>query len=97
MVGEVKKVEKSRNFCPKVGKSRNFFVFKVGKSRNFITIFITSLHSGTSNMLVLLADFESNHLFAQKCSFYTQSFTIVETYCGLLIRNYYFSTKSRLN
>ena len=31
MVGEVKKVGKSRNFHPKVGKSRNFSVFKVGK------------------------------------------------------------------
>ena len=31
VVGEVKKVGKSRNFQPKVGKSRNFSVFKVGK------------------------------------------------------------------
>ena len=31
--------QKSRNFQPKVGKSRNFSVFKVGKIRNFITIF----------------------------------------------------------
>ena len=31
MVGEVKKVGKSRNFQPKVGKSRNFSAFKVGK------------------------------------------------------------------
>ena len=35
VVGEVKKVGKSRNFQPKVGKSRNFSVFKVGKIRNF--------------------------------------------------------------
>ena len=46
MVGEVKKVGKSRNFHPKVGKSRNFSVFKVGKSRNFLSVFITSLHTG---------------------------------------------------
>ena len=39
VVGEVKKVGKSRNFHPKVGKSRNFWVVKVGKSRNFSTIF----------------------------------------------------------
>ena len=38
VVGEVKKVGKSRNFHPKVGKSRNFSVFKVGKSRNFISV-----------------------------------------------------------
>ena len=30
VVGEVKKVGKSRNFHPKVGKSRNFSDFKVG-------------------------------------------------------------------
>ena len=41
VVGEVKKVGKSRNFHPKVGKSRNFSVFKVGKCRNFISVFIT--------------------------------------------------------
>ena len=35
VVGEVKKEGKSRNFQPKVGKSRNFSVFKVGKIRNF--------------------------------------------------------------
>ena len=35
VVGEVKKVGKNRNFQPKVGKSRNFSVFKVGKIRNF--------------------------------------------------------------
>ena len=35
VVGEVKKVGKSRNFQLKVGKSRNFSVFKVGKIRNF--------------------------------------------------------------
>ena len=40
VVGEVKKVGKSRNFHPKVGKSRNFWVLKVGKSRNFVTIFL---------------------------------------------------------
>ena len=34
VVGEVKKVGKSRNFQPKVGKSRNFSPLKVGKSRN---------------------------------------------------------------
>ena len=66
-----KKVGKSRNFHPKVGKSRNFFVFKVGKCRNFITVFITSLHTGTSNTLVLLVNFEANHLFFRKCSFHT--------------------------
>ena len=97
MVGEVKKVGKSRNFHPKVGKSRNFFAFKVGKCRNFITVFITSLHTGTSNTLVSLVNFEANHLFFRKCSFHTQSFAIVEPYCGLLIPNYCFSTKSRLN
>ena len=31
VVGEVKKVGKSKNFHPKVGKSRNFSVLKVGK------------------------------------------------------------------
>ena len=66
MVGEVKKVGKSRNFHLKVGKSRNFSVFKVGKCRNFISIFITSLHTCTSKMLVLFVDFEVNHLFVQK-------------------------------
>ena len=30
VVGEVKKVGKSRNFEPRVGKSRNFSIFKVG-------------------------------------------------------------------
>ena len=57
VVGEVKKVGKSRNFRPKVGKSRNFSVFKVGKSRNFISVFVTYLHSGTSYMLVSFIDF----------------------------------------
>ena len=33
VVGQVKKVGKSRNFHQKVGKSRNFFAKKVGKSR----------------------------------------------------------------
>ena len=66
VVGEVKKVGKSRNFHPKVGKSRNFSVLKVGKSRNFINVFITSLHTGTSIMLVSFLDFEANHLFSKK-------------------------------
>ena len=59
VVGEVKKVGKSRNFQPKVGKSRNFSAFKVGKSRNFISVFIIVL----SNMLVSFVVFEANHLF----------------------------------
>ena len=63
VVGEVKKVGKSRNFCSKVGKSRNFSAIKVGKSRNFITIFITFLYVGTSNMFVSIVNFEGNHLF----------------------------------
>ena len=63
VVGEVKKVGKSRNFEPKVGKSRNFSVFKVGKSRNFISVFITFLYTGMSNMLVKFADFKANHIF----------------------------------
>ena len=66
VVGEVKKVGKSRNFHPKVGKSRNFSVFKVGKSRIFICVFVTSLHTGTSYMLVSFVDFEANHLFFPK-------------------------------
>ena len=65
VVGEVKKVGKSRNFHPKVGKSRNFSVLKVGKSRKFIHVFITSLHTGTSIMLVSFIDFEANHLFSK--------------------------------
>ena len=88
VVGEVKKVGKSRNFHPKVGKSRNFSVFKVGKSRNFISVFVTSLHTGTSYMLVSFVDFEANHLFFQNCTFYTQSVAIEEPYCVLLIANY---------
>ena len=80
VVGEVKKVGKSRNFHPKVGKSRNFSVFKVGKSRNFISVFVTSLHTGTSYMLVSFVDFEANHLFFQNCTFYTQSVAIEEPY-----------------
>ena len=71
MVGEVKKVGKSRNFHPKVGKSRNFSVFKVGKSRNFISVFVTSWHTDTSYMLASFVDFEANHLFFQNCIFYT--------------------------
>ena len=63
MVGEGKKVGKSRNFEPKVGKSKNFSVFKVGKSRNFISVFITFLYTSMSNMLVLFADFKVNHIF----------------------------------
>ena len=59
VVGEVKKVGKSRNFQPKVGKSRNFSAFKVGKSRNFISVFIIVL----SNMLVSFVVFDANHLF----------------------------------
>ena len=66
MVGEVKKVGKSRNFRPKVGKSRNFSVFKVGKSRNFISVFVTSLYNGTYYMLVSFVDFEVIHLFFPK-------------------------------
>ena len=56
MVGEVKKVGKSRNFHPKVGKSRNFSVFKVGKSQ-FYKCFVTSLHTDTSYMLVSFVRF----------------------------------------
>ena len=63
VVGEVKKVGKSRNFEPKVGKSRNFSVFKVEKSRNFISVFITFLYTGMSNMRVSFADFKANHIF----------------------------------
>ena len=63
MVGEVKKVGKSRNFQPKVGKSRNFSAFKVGKSRNFISVFIIVLYTGMSNVLVSFVVFEANHLF----------------------------------
>ena len=59
VVGEVKKVGKSRNFQPKVGKSRNFSTFKVGKSRNFISVFIIVL----PNMVVSFVVFEANHLF----------------------------------
>ena len=88
VVGEVKKVGKSRNFHPKVGKSMNFSVFKVGKSRNFISVFVTSLHTGTSYMFVSFVDFEANHLFFQNCTFYTQSDAIEEPYCVLLIANY---------
>ena len=95
MVGEVKKVGKSRNFHLKVGKSRIFSVFKVGKSRNFISVFITSLHTGTSNMLVSFVDFETNHLFFQKCTFYTQSVVIDEPYHVLLIAKYCLRAESR--
>ena len=63
MVGEVKKVGKSRNFQSKVGKSRNFSTFKVGKSRNFISVFIIVLYTGMSNMFVSFLVFEANHLF----------------------------------
>ena len=97
VVGEVKKVGKGRNFCPKVGKSRNFSVFKVGKSRNFISVFVTSLHTGTSYMLISFADFEANHQFFQNCTFYTQSVAIEEPYCVLLIANYCLRTEFRLN
>ena len=62
---------KSRNFQPKVGKSRNFSAFKVGKSRNFISVFIIVLYTSMSNMLVSLVVFEANYLFCFKCSFYT--------------------------
>ena len=97
VVGEVKKVGKSRNFHPKVGKSRNFSVLKVGKSRKFIHVFITSLHTGTSIMLVSFIDFEANHLFSKKCTFYTKLVATVQPYCVLLIANYCLRTKSRLN
>ena len=97
VVGEVKKVGKSRNFHPKVGKSRNFSVFKVGKSRNFISVFVTSLYTGTSYMLVSFVDFEANHLIFQNCTFYTQSVSIEEPYCILLIANYCLRTEFRLN
>ena len=108
MVGEVKKVGKSRNFHPKVGKSRNFSVFKVGKSRNFsvfkvgksrnfISVFVTSLYTGTSYMLVSFVDFEANHLIFQNCTFYTQSVSVEEPYCVLLIANYCLRTEFRLN
>ena len=60
--------QKSRNFEPKVGKSRNFSVFKVGKSRNFISVFITFLYTGMSNMLVSFADFKANHIIFLKIS-----------------------------
>ena len=63
VVGEAKKVGKSRNFQPKVGKSRNFSAFKVGKSRNFIRIFIIVLYTGMTNMLVSFLIFEANHIF----------------------------------
>ena len=97
MVGEVKKVGKSRNFHPKVGKSRNFSDFKVGKSRNFISVFVTSLHGGTSYMLVSFVDFEANYLFFKNHKFYTQSVAIEKPYCVLLIANYYLRTEFRLN
>ena len=97
VVGEVKKVGKSRNFHPKVGKSRNFSVFKVGKSRNFISVFVTSLYTGTSYMLVSFVDFEANYLIFQNCTFYTQSVSIEEPYCVLLIANYCLRTEFRLN
>ena len=97
MVGEVKKVGKSRNFHAKVGKSRNFSIFKVGKSRNFISVFVASLHTGTSYMLVSFVDSEANHLFFQNYTFYTQSVAIEEPYCVLLIANYYLRTEFRLN
>ena len=97
VVGEVKKVGKSRNFHPKVGKSRNFSDFKVGKSRNFISVFVTSLHSGTSYMLVSFVDFEANYLFFKNHKFYTQSVAIEKPYCVLLIANYYLRTEFRLN
>ena len=97
VVGEVKKVGKSRNFHAKVGKSRNFSIFKVGKSRNFISVFLTSLHTGTSYMLVSFVDFEANHLFFQNYIFHTQSVAIEEPYCVLLIVNYYLRTEFRLN
>ena len=88
MVGEVKKV----------GKSRNFSVFKVGKSRNFISVFVTSLPTGTSYMLVSFVDFEANHLFFfQNCTFYTQSVAIEKPHCVLLIANYCLRTDFRLN
>ena len=97
VVGEVKKVGKSRNFHPIFGKSRNFSVLKVGKSRNFINVFITSLHTGTSIMLVSFLDFEANHLFSKKCTFYTKLVAIAQPYCVVLIANYCLRTKSRLN
>ena len=97
MVGEVKKVGKSRNFCPKVGKSRNFSVFKVGKSRNFISVFVISLHTDASYMLVSFVNFEANHLFFQNCTFYTQSVAIEEPYCTLLTANYCLRTEFRLS
>ena len=97
VAGEVKKVGKSRNFHPKVGKSRNFSVLKVGKSRNFRNVFITSLHTGTSIMLVSFLDFEAKYLFSKKCTFYTKSVAIVQPYCVLLIANYCLRTKFRLN
>ena len=50
VVGEVKKVGKSRNFQPKVGKSRNFSVFKVGKIRNFYYNFSSFNLSINSNV-----------------------------------------------
>ena len=62
VVGEVKKVGKSRNFQPKLGKSRTFSTFKVGKSRNFISLFIIVL----SNMVVPVVVFEANHLVPRK-------------------------------
>ena len=97
VVGEVKKVGKSRNFRPKVGKSRNFSVFKVGKSRNFISIFVISLHTGTSYMLASFVDFEANYLFFQNCTFCTQSVAIEEPYCVLLIAKYCLRTEFILN
>ena len=88
---------KSRNFHAKVGKSRNFSIFKVGKSRKFIGFFVTSLHTGTSYMFVSFVDFEANHLFFQNYTFYTQSVAIEEPYSVLLIANYYLRTAFRLN
>ena len=60
VVGEVKKVGKSRNFHPKVGKSENFLVFKVGILSVFL---ITFLYTGTYNMLVSFVHFKANYPF----------------------------------
>ena len=85
VVGEVKKVGKSRNFEPKVGKSRNFSVFKVGKSRNFISFLSLFCILVCLICLFHLQILRQITYSSKKFPSHTQLVAILEPYCALLM------------
>ena len=74
VVGEVKKVGKSRNFQPKVGKSRNFSVFKVGKLRN---VFYNFFSITTCQLIVKYSPLNCQNCLQLSIAIYKINFTDV--------------------